>query len=113
MINDDITLFCLMIGSRERLAEADAIDAARAFRLARVTHPSAAILIAIDGYDEDQREIWQIKETRSYMQLWAKHAGLSDWRDASLIPWEGGLGLALLQMSGVFADDSPIKVTIK
>ena len=88
-------------------------EAAKAYRLARVNFPAATILPAIGGYDRDPREIWEIPETRAYMRAWARHAGISDWRIAMQVPWEGGLGLALLQMCGVFADDSPIKVNMK
>ena len=88
----------------------DCRDSARAFRLARKRYPQAKIGISVGGYDNDPRELYDIPEAREYICRWARKAGLSDWRVAIEVPWGKEWDLALLQLCGVFADDSPITV---
>lgn len=56
-----------IVGGREALSEADAALAAVAFvRVARAT--SAPILLAMDGYDDDPRELWEVAEVCFFLQ---------------------------------------------
>ena len=98
------------IGTKEKLDPQSRAVAVTAFKLARFAYPKAKLYIAVGGYGDDPRELYDIPEVREYIRLWAIDAGLSDWRDAIAIPWVDATPLGLLQLCGVFAADSPIKV---
>ena len=106
-------LIGLEIGVRDKLTEANARLGATAFRLARQRYPRTALMISIGGYDKDPRDLWEIPEVRAYLRSWAQFAGIADWRDAMQVNWLENHGLATLQLCGVFADDSPIRVNLK
>ena len=108
--SDDYDVIFLEIGCKGRLAAFDCLIAATAFRLARVRYPSAKIGFCLGGYDDDPRELYDIAETRDYIRQWAHAAGLADWREAATVRWQPPECLGILQLCGVFADDSPIFV---
>lgn len=110
---DDYALIALEIGCKGDLTTDNAIKWGKAFHLARVRHPTSPIAFCIGGYDDDPREIYNIPEVARYIRIFAMAANLTDWRDAIKIPWEPSYAsLAVLQMCGVFASDSPIKVNV-
>lgn len=106
----DFDAIFMEIGSKGNFSTLDRKKAATAFRLARVRYPNATVGFMIGGYDDDPREIYDIPEAREYIRLWAIDAGLTDWREAVKVRWEPNYCIGILQLCGVFADDSPIKV---
>lgn len=54
--------------------------AAIAIKLAHDLHPDAELSFAIDGYDDDPRELYEIPEAHKFIQDFAWASGLRDWK---------------------------------
>lgn len=66
-----LAFIIIEIGSRGSLTHQDAFEAAKAVVSAHHIYPDTEIQISIDGYDDDSRELWDIKETRDYViEVW-------------------------------------------
>jgi hypothetical protein len=93
-------LVWMTIGKRDALTPQEAERMGACWREAVQRNPRAEFLITIDGYDDDQRELWQIPEVVSYVKLWAAAAGMAD--AATVQRLLGDQGYAFLGLCGVF-----------
>lgn len=73
----------IQVGNKGELDTKHAADAAQALLKARETHPAATIVLVVNGYDEDQRELWEVPEVCDYM-LELFDTLFADWPDGSL-----------------------------
>jgi hypothetical protein len=104
----DVGTIAIELGSRGRLTEHYAREAAGTFRQIRSHHPRVPIALSIGGYDDDPRELWQVPEVCRFVQWWARFAGISDWPVAVTIPWKrSDRDLFWLAQCGAFGDDHP------
>jgi hypothetical protein len=60
-------IVALEIGKCGDLSRAAAKRAARNFRQMIAEQPTAVIWLAIYGYDDDPRRLWEIQEARHYL----------------------------------------------
>ncbi len=104
-----VGLIALEIGARGRLSDADATDTAAQFREAAALHPGARLVLHLDGYDDDPRELWHIPEAGAFVRRWAELAGLSDWR-APMVRRLHEHTLALFVLCEVFEPDHPFRL---
>ena len=112
----------MVIGHRDRLTKREADYAATAWRLARQQYPDTPIAIAVDGYDDDERELWEFPEICRYIRRWAKQAGVDGNATAAalaavpVIPPDRAVELAkaqndfaaFLAVCGVFGPVDPV-----
>jgi hypothetical protein len=43
-------------------------------------HPGSPIALLISGFDDDPRSLWDIPRVAEYVRVFAREAGLADWR---------------------------------
>jgi hypothetical protein len=97
------------IGARGKLSRRDAKHAAALWRQLQREAPQAHFKVAIAGYDEDPRPLWEISEAAAYVRTWARLAGLTDPEAAerAFRPWDDysrGATVGLLDLCCVFGD---------
>jgi len=66
------------IGARGKLSRREAKHAAALWKRLQREAPQAHFKVAIAGYDEDPRALWEIPEAAAYVRMWARMAGLTD-----------------------------------
>ena len=76
-------LIAVEIGGKDDMSEARINDAARAVKLAHRVYPGATIMLSMHGYDDDKRELWQIRSAIDYIRKFAKLSGLHDWQSTT------------------------------
>lgn len=79
----DVAAMLVQVGERGQLDTKHASEAARAILKARETFPSAQIVLVVNGYDEDKRELWEVPEVCSYM-LELFDTVFADWPEGGL-----------------------------
>lgn len=68
-------------GRRGVLTDEVIAEMRHAPRMVTEVYPGKPLMIAIGGYDEDPRRLWEIPEVVDYIRRYAKASGLSNWRD--------------------------------
>jgi hypothetical protein len=112
----DRTLIPVHIGARGSLLRERARVAAQVWRQVTRRYPKGAFVVALLGYDQDPREIWEIPEAARYVRWWAQYAGMDDydeadrWLGASSVIGRSDLphgiaGIGFLAACGVFGDE--------
>src|SRR4051812_9626305 len=98
-----------MIGAKDHLARRDVLAAANAWR-SLVRRAITPIILVVDGYDDDPRELWAIPEVAAFVRRWAERVGITSYAKAIEAPLhEHSLALlALCVASG--ADDPPVEI---
>ena len=94
----------LQIGARGSLSKERARQSAQAWRETALRYPKAYFIIALLGYDEDPREVWEIPEAARYVRWWAQYTGIADNIDSGH-HFLGPTGVAFLAGCGVYGDD--------
>lgn len=82
------TVFFCVVGSKDSLSDQALTDAITLLNDQLRTRTVGPISLALEGYDEDPREIWEIPEARDYMRRLALqlHDGVAKRLDeASMI----------------------------
>jgi len=97
------------IGARGKLSRREAKHAAALWKRLQREAPQAHFKVAIAGYDEDPRALWEIPEAAAYVRMWARMAGLTDPEAAeqAFRPWDDysrGATVGLLDLCCVFGD---------
>jgi hypothetical protein len=114
--DDPHSIIQLIIGHRGDLTGRQAKEAAKRWKLARSQAPRSPIHVAIAGYDQDPRELWEITEVCRFVRRWARAAGLGDphvaMREIGDVERFPGL-LVLLTKCGTFGEEHPFEVEIK
>ena len=87
------------IGKRGDLTRQAAKAAAREWKECLRIAPKAHVILHIDGYDDDPRNLWEFDEVRKFVQQFARFAGINDVVDYSERLAEDSL--ALLAACGV------------
>jgi hypothetical protein len=62
-----ITGIIVQVGEKGDLTRTHASAAATAIINARRAYPDAVVTLSFDGFDDDQREIWDIPQARTYL----------------------------------------------
>lgn len=79
----DVPVMVVQVGERGQLDTKHASDAAQGILKARETYPAATIVLVVNGYDEDKRELWDVPEVCDYMvELFDKV--FADWPEGGL-----------------------------
>lgn len=71
-MSDDYDAVMMVIGGKDHLTADFAHEAATAFVLAHMNYPSAQLMISIDGFGDDRRELWDIPPAMEYLQLFCE-----------------------------------------
>lgn len=100
-IGDAIAMQILVIGAKGDLTEARARDAADEWKRA-ISKKLDLLVISVDGYDADPRELWMIPEVCAYVCDFARYAGITPEQAIRLIPDDRGAGL--LAACGAFGE---------
>lgn len=69
----------IQIGGKGSLTDKTLRKMAPAVRKILAHSPGAEVMLSIDGYDDDPRELYEIPETRDYLRRYARASGLHDW----------------------------------
>jgi hypothetical protein len=77
----DMSLAVVEMGQKGELDAQHAAEAARAILSIREKYPAAKILLAMAGYDDDERALWEVPEVCSYLRILF---------DAVFTDWPGG-----------------------
>jgi len=103
------------IGARGNLSKAEAKLGAKMWREATERYPKACFMLALLGYNDDPREIWEFADARRYVRWWARFAGMDNIETAerfvgvsSTIGQALGVranGLGFLAACGVFGEE--------
>jgi hypothetical protein len=99
------------IGARGKLSRRDAKHAAALWRRLQREAPQAHFKVAIAGYDEDRRAIWEIPEAAAYIRAWARLVGITSPEEAEKAfrpgdnDYERGATIGLLDLCCVFSDE--------
>lgn len=106
----DFDLIMAEIGVRGELTAVSAVLAGvdLASTASLTTGP---ITLAIGGFDEDPRSLWDIPEVASYVRLALVSAGVNSWRSALVQRFTPG-SLILATKCGAFGGDCPFSVTV-
>lgn len=94
------------------LTQRNAREAAAAWREAVRRYPKAQLAIAMLGYNEDPREIWQIEDAARYVRWWARYAGMDNEAAvlrAGQINMFAAINYGLLVACGVFGEEAKAK----
>ena len=71
-VTDSHTVCCYIIGRPESLSKRDAVESARQLkRLIRQISPHSPLGLAVTGYDDDPRELFEIEEVKQYLAWFA------------------------------------------
>ena len=100
-LGDQVGAAVICIGAVGHLTDERARFAARQWNIAErrgIEH----LLIYVDGYDDDPRELLQIPEVCDYLKLFVRHAGLTIEKATKLIPNNQGCGV--LAACGAFGE---------
>jgi len=100
------TAFTITIGMRGELNHAKAKKSARVWQRMAERYHKGIFYLQIAGYDDDPRELWEIKETRKYIGQWARFAGLDRIDIAVATPLDPDW-IAVLAKCGAFRDSDP------
>jgi hypothetical protein len=73
----------VQMGKKGELDAQHAAEAARAILSIREKYPAAEISVLMEGYDDDDRALWEIPEVCSYMRI-LFHAVFTDWPGGEL-----------------------------
>lgn len=76
-----VDMIMIVIGNKQVIDDHNDLGLYRTseiFLLSALKYPSAQFLLSIDGYDEDERELWEIPEVMRYIKRWAQAARLTD-----------------------------------
>lgn len=109
---DEFDVAIHTIGGRENLTDKDLRQAVKAYRLILLANPGLKEChLVLHGWDEDEREIWDIPEACAYIRKWAKAAGVDTYSGAlagKIHEWSIGL----LAKCGAMRDmnDSNVRV---
>ena len=76
-------LINLVIGTRDRLTAEEAKATAQQWLEITRKYPKASVYVYLLGYDEDPREIPQIRSAAKYVRQWARFAGIKDFEEAA------------------------------
>jgi hypothetical protein len=112
----DRMLIPLHIGARGSPWKPRARVAAEVWRKITRRYPKGAFVVALLGYDQDPREIWEIPEAARYVRWWAQYAGMGDletadgWLGAGSAIGQSDLphstaGMGFLAACGVFGGE--------
>ena len=99
-----------VIRQRPDLTARYAKQAAKAFR--RLGADYGPVVIVVDGYDDDPRELWDIPEAADYVRLWTRLVGirtLANARRRQIVETSVGL----LAACRVFGDEVAVQVPTK
>jgi hypothetical protein len=99
---DSIVVQMLPLGAMGDLTEQRAREAASEWEKAMERNLSMLVL-TIDGYDDDPRELWMIPEVCAHVCLFARIANITVEQATKLIPDACGAGL--LAACGAFGED--------
>jgi hypothetical protein len=94
------------IGKRGNFTRVSAKRNARAFREIAARQPWAELYLSIHGYDDDPRDLWEIREVRAYLCRWAQFAGLKSSADADALKIDVTM-CGVLAKCGAFDDIDP------
>lgn len=67
-------------GGKDHLTDQILQEMCGAPAMVHAHYPQALIMLAIRGYDNDPRSLWDIPEVASYIRRFAREAKLTDWR---------------------------------
>jgi hypothetical protein len=81
------------IGARNDLSKDAAKREAEKWQRWRHRYPRALFYPALLGYDDDPRELWDIRDAARYVRRWARHAGIEDLESAIAVFVKEGVGL--------------------
>ena len=81
-------------------------------RLAAKRNARAFSEIAVHGYDDDPRGLWEIPEVRAYLCRWAQFAGLTSSADADALNIDMNM-CGVLAKCGAFDDVDPDTVDME
>jgi hypothetical protein len=73
-----------IIGERGKLTRREAKMAARKWEEMLVCAPAARVMLSISGYDDDPRGLYEFGEVRTFVQLFARFAGIDDAANSRL-----------------------------
>ena len=102
-IGDIPRLQILIIGAKDDLTEFRARKAAAEWKHSAASKQIERLMICVDGYDDDSRELWMIPEVCAYVCDFARYAGITLEQAIKFIPDECGAGL--LAACGAFGDE--------
>jgi hypothetical protein len=88
-LSADCDTILFQYGKRGDLTEKAAQKAGDAWRKVIARYPNAVYVLAIPGYDDDPRELWEFPDVCEYVCLWARFAGLDD-QQAALAAFSAG-----------------------
>jgi hypothetical protein len=69
------------LGERGRLTRRTAKRAAKFWKECLRLQPKAHVILHIGGYDDDPRALWEFDEVRTFVQQFARFAGIADAMD--------------------------------
>ena len=67
-----------IVGERGKLTRREAKMAARKWEEMLVRAPAAIVEVCSNGYDDDPRELWDFGDVRTFVQQFARFAGIDD-----------------------------------
>lgn len=79
-MTEEISAVVIEFGGRGHLTEDVILEMKDAPRMVAEVYPDKPIMIALAGYDDDPRELYEIPEAADYIRRFAVAAGLTDWR---------------------------------
>ena len=101
---------CTVIGEKGMLTMRAAAQMAAHWQTLVERYPNGRFAISIYGYDDDQRELWEIAEVVHYVRQWAHLTGMNDrataWRAFGSAE-QHMHSYAFLAACGVFDEEIP------
>jgi hypothetical protein len=80
-MTDEYVAAIVVIGGKEDngLTDATVRKMREAPAMVHSRHPNAKIMLCVNGYDDDPRELYDIPEAADYVRRFAAASGLHDW----------------------------------
>jgi len=114
--DDPHTIIQCIVGHRGNLTSRQAKNAAKRWKLIRAQAPRSPLHVAIAGYDQDPKELWEFADVRRFVRRWARAAGLGDpyvaMREIGDVERFPNL-LVLITKCGTFGEEHPFEVQIE
>lgn len=99
------------IGGADDTSPGAAAEAGFWLALVAEEYPGVPICLAMDGYDDDPRSLWEVEAARAYIVSAVRSAGVQDWR-SPLVTRFNQATVLLLAMCGALGDNHPYVLVI-
>jgi len=92
---DNFDVLVLTIGDTDHMGDENINESVLAYKIVLFSSPAVKeVHIVLGGYDDDEREIWEIPVAKAYVRRWAHFAGIHTYQQAvagHLHKWSIGL----------------------